>query len=118
MPTPVTAVILNWNGRAYLEQFLPSVLATHYPDFHVLVVDNGSTDDSLAYLAAHFPQVEVLPLDRNYGFTTGNNMALPHVCTPYYVLLNNDLEVDPGWLIPLVALMDRDPLSPPCSPSS
>jgi GT2 family glycosyltransferase len=110
MPTPVTAVILNWNGKSFLEQFLPSVLATDYPGFHVLVVDNGSTDDSLAYLAAHFPQVEVLPLDRNYGFTTGNNLALPHVRTPYYVLLNNDLEVDPGWLRPLVAMMDADPL--------
>lgn len=108
MATGVTAIILNWNGRAYLEQFMPSVMATDYPNFHVLVVDNGSTDDSLDFLRAHYPQVELLPLDKNHGFTTGNNLALPHVKTPYYVLLNNDVEVDPGWLTPMVQLMDRD----------
>lgn len=108
MSTPVTLVILNWNGKSYLEQFLPSVLSTDYPDFTVLVVDNGSTDDSLEWLAAEHPAVETLALDQNYGFTTGNNKALPHIRTPYYVLLNNDLEVDPGWLRPLVECMDAD----------
>jgi GT2 family glycosyltransferase len=109
MRPAITIVILNWNGKHFLEQFLPSLLASTYPDFKVLVVDNGSLDDSLGFMAAHYPQVEVLPLDKNYGFTTGNNMALPHVKTPYYVLLNNDVEVSPGWLEPLVDLMDADP---------
>lgn len=109
MATPVTIVILNWNGKSYLQQFLPSVLATAYPAFEVLVVDNGSFDDSLDFMAESYPQVRVLPLDKNHGFTTGNNLALPHVHTPYYVLLNNDVEVHPDWLGPLVALMDADP---------
>ena len=108
MPTPVTIVILNWNGRGYLEEFLPSVLATDYEDFTVLVVDNGSTDDSVKWLAEHHADVELLALPENFGFTTGNNKALPHVRTPYFVLLNNDVEVDPGWLRPLVEVMDRD----------
>jgi len=109
MPTSVTIVILNWNGRSFLEQFLPSVMATDYSSFEVLVVDNGSTDDSLEWLTAHYPDVRQLPLDQNYGFTTGNNMALPHVHTPYFVLLNNDVEVEPNWLTPLVEMMDQDP---------
>lgn len=108
MPVPVTIVILNWNGRAYLEQFMPSVLATNYPDFTVLVVDNGSTDDSIDFLKKEYPTVELLVLDRNYGFTTGNNKALPEVKTPYYVLLNNDVEVHPDWLSAMVEVMDAD----------
>lgn len=109
MATAVTIVILNWNGKSLLEQFLPSVLATDYEDFKVLVVDNGSSDDSLEWLAATYPQVAQLALEQNYGFTTGNNKALPEIQTPYFVLLNNDVEVDPGWLRPLVELMDADP---------
>lgn len=104
----VTIVILNWNGKGFLEQFLPSVMATTYPNFKVLVVDNGSLDESLPFLAQHYPTVETLPLDKNYGFTTGNNMALPHVTSPYYVLLNNDVEVHPDWLGPLVEMMESD----------
>ncbi len=109
MAPPVTIVILNWNGQSLLEQFLPSVLATNYPDFSVLLVDNGSTDNSLAWLAEHYPDVRTLPLKENHGFTTGNNLALPHVDTPYFVLLNNDVEVHPDWLTPLVECMEADP---------
>ncbi|HEX2898932.1 MAG TPA: glycosyltransferase, partial [Bacteroidia bacterium] len=68
MSPAVTIVILNWNGKGFLEQFLPSVMATTYPNFKVLVVDNGSLDDSLPFLAQHYPAIETLPLDRNYGF--------------------------------------------------
>ena len=87
---------------------MPSLKASTYPNMHVLVVDNGSTDDSLDYLKANYPEFELLPFDQNYGFTTGNNKALPHIKTPYYVLLNNDLEVSPGWLEPLVEMMEAD----------
>lgn len=104
----VVIIILNWNGRKWLAQFLPSVCATRYPNYEILVVDNGSTDDSLALLAEAFPAVRVLPLDQNYGFTEGNNKALPAVDAPYYVLLNSDVEVTPDWLTPLVALAETD----------
>ena len=112
----VTIVILNWNGKSFLQQFIPGVLATDYSDFEVLVVDNASTDDSLEFLKSQFPDVRRLALDRNYGFTTGNNLALPHVHSPYFVLLNNDVEVQPGWLKPLVELMERNPDVAACQP--
>ncbi len=83
-------------------------MATDYEAFEVLVVDNGSTDDSLSWLSKHYPEVRQLALDKNYGFTTGNNLALPEVHTPYFVLLNNDVEVESGWLRPMVERMDED----------
>lgn len=109
MAPGVTIVILNWNGRKFLEQFLPSVVATRYENFEVLLVDNGSTDDSVAFVNAQYPELRLLELDQNYGFTEGNNKALPHVETPYYVLLNSDVEVEPDWLGPLVEVMEADP---------
>jgi GT2 family glycosyltransferase len=106
--TPVTIVILNWNGKKWLRQFLPSVVATQYDALTVLVADNGSTDDSVEILRKEFPSVKVLELGANHGFAKGNNLAVEKVDTPYYVLLNNDVEVPPNWLKPLVELMDRD----------
>jgi GT2 family glycosyltransferase len=105
----VTIVILNYNGKHWLEQFLPSVLATDYPTFDVLVADNASTDDSLAFLAAHYPSVRTLALPENYGFAEGNNRAMAAVHTPYLVLLNSDVAVTPGWLGPLVARAEAQP---------
>jgi len=106
---PVTVVILNWNGKSWLEKFLPSVRVTEYANCHILVVDNGSTDDSVAWTEVEFPDVEVLALPENYGFAEGNNKALPHIKTPYFVLLNSDVEVEPGWLEPLVEWMESNP---------
>jgi hypothetical protein len=108
-PPGVTLVVLNWNGRHWLEQFLPSLLRTDYPAFEVLLADNASTDDSREWLRAQHPQVRLLALDRNYGFAEGNNRALAEVHTPYYALVNSDVEVDPGWLRPLVELMEAQP---------
>lgn len=106
--SPVTVVILNWNGKHWLEQFLPSVLATNYANMEVLVVDNASTDDSVDFLKSAYPVVRVLELDQNYGFAEGNNRAIPAVHTPYFVLLNSDVEVDPDWLAPLVERMESN----------
>jgi len=104
----VTIVLLNWNGKHWLEKFLPSVLQSTYTSYQVLLVDNGSTDDSVAFVKKRFPQVKLLILDDNYGFTGGNNRAMDSVDTPYFVLLNTDVEVTPNWLEPLVARMDAD----------
>ena len=112
----VAIVILNWNGRKYLEQFLPSVLATAYANKKVIVADNASTDDSLSYLQAYFPQVERLVLDRNYGFAGGYNEALRHVTADYFVLLNSDVEVAPNWINPMVDLLERDNRAAACQP--
>ena len=108
LPT-VTVVILNWNGRRWLEAFLPSVFASGYPALTVMVVDNGSTDDSVAWLKAAYPGAQVLELGHNHGFAQGNNLAIPHIHTPYAIFLNSDVEVSPGWISPLVQAMEQHP---------
>src|SRR5690349_12854557 len=85
----VSIVILNWNGQAFLEQFLPSVLASTYANKRVIVADNASADGSLTFLQQYFPGVEVLTNNINEGFAKGYNTALKQVQSDYYVLLNN-----------------------------
>ena len=104
----VSVLILNWNGRHYLEEFLPSLFRTDYPNFEVVVADNASSDDSLDFLRTTYPQVRLIEFDHNHGFAGGNNLALEHIDTPYTVLLNSDVELTPGWLAPLVARMESD----------
>lgn len=103
----VKIVILNWNGRAHLERFLPSVVA-HSNGASIVVADNGSSDDSVPFVREHYPQVELLLLDRNYGFAEGYNRALSQIEADCYVLLNSDVEVEEGWLDPLVARLEAD----------
>jgi GT2 family glycosyltransferase len=112
----VAIVILNWNGKEHLATFLPSVLKTTYSNQQVCVADNGSTDDSVPFLVAHYPGVRIIQNGVNAGFAQGYNMALDHVKADYYVLLNSDVEVQPGWLEPLVELMERDPGIGACQP--
>ncbi|AYA36666.1 glycosyltransferase family 2 protein [Hymenobacter oligotrophus] len=105
----VAVVILNWNGQRWLEQFLPSVLA-HSDNARVVVADNASSDNSVAWLAAHHPQVQVLQHAENLGFCQGYNHALGQLLNyKYYVLLNSDVEVTAGWLRPLRELLESNP---------
>lgn len=122
----VAIVILNWNGRPMLERFMPSVLKYSLMDSEseagwqtpnsprldlsseVVVADNGSTDDSVAFLQASYPQVRLVLLDKNYGFAEGYNRALAQVKADYYVLLNSDVECPPHWVQPVVAMMERE----------
>ncbi|MDW8229142.1 MAG: bifunctional riboflavin kinase/FAD synthetase [Saprospiraceae bacterium] len=104
-PDEVVIVVLNYNTRAHLETYLPSVLA-YSPGARVVVADNGSPDDSVAMLRARFPQVEVLELGRNYGFAHGYNEALARIeGGEIFVVLNSDVEVTPGWMTPVVEAM-------------
>jgi GT2 family glycosyltransferase len=112
----VAVVILNWNGRTYLEKFLPSVLLSSYPNFEVIVADNGSTDDSVAFLQKQFPTIRIIKLDKNYGFAGGYNKALAQVESDYYVLLNSDVEVQIRWLEPMVELLESDASIAACQP--
>jgi GT2 family glycosyltransferase len=105
----VTVVILNWNGIHWLEKFLPSVVATTYAQVEFLLIDNASTDESVDFVKSQYPVFRIVELEENYGFAEGNNRALPHVHTPYFVLLNSDVAVDPDWLQPLVQLMEAHP---------
>jgi GT2 family glycosyltransferase len=112
----VAIVILNWNGKHYLEKFLPSVLATNYSNHKIIVADNGSSDDSVNYLQKNFQQVHLIILTENYGFARGYNKALNQVNADYYMLLNSDVEVDPNWLQPMVDLLEQDQNSAACQP--
>lgn len=107
--TAVKIVILNWNGTAHLRRYLPGVVAAAPEGVGIVVADNGSTDGSADMLRREFPTVEVLRLDRNYGFAGGYNRALKQVEADYYVLLNSDVETPAGWLAPLVECLDRNP---------
>ena len=98
----VSVVIVTWNGLGLLERFLPSILATDYPELEVVVADNASTDGTAAWLAAHHPDVVVVRHPDNWLFARGNNAALPHATGELVCFLNNDVEVPPGWLSPLV----------------
>ena len=106
----VAIVILNWNGVKLLRQFLPSVIAFSRNDFtEIIVADNGSTDDSLEMLRSDFPEVKILDLKKNYGFARGYNEALKHLDADYFVILNSDVEVTPGWLESPIYLMEANP---------
>jgi GT2 family glycosyltransferase len=104
----VSIVIVTWNGRALLERCLPSVVA-HSGDAEVVVVDNGSDDGTVAWLAAAYPQVQVIVLPENRGFCGGNNAGAEAASGDVLVFLNNDVEVTPGWLDPLLAHLDAHP---------
>lgn len=101
-------VILNWNGRQHLEQFLPSVVAHTPQQVRIIVADNGSTDDSVAFLEQHYPTIEIIRLERNYGFAEGYNRALEQVDAEFFILLNSDVEVTAGWVEPLVATLTNN----------
>src|SRR5574343_540361 len=112
----VAIVILNWNGYSYLEQFLPSVLDSGYPNMKVYVVDNASTDRSLELLATRFPSVSIVCNAINHGFAGGYNEGLKHIEADYYMLLNSDVEVTKGWLEPMVEQLEKDPSHAACQP--
>ncbi|MDR1681359.1 MAG: glycosyltransferase family 2 protein [Prevotellaceae bacterium] len=113
----VAVVILNWNGKPFLEQFLPALVRhTALPGVALAVADNGSSDGSEAFVRQAFPQIRCIRLDRNYGFTGGYNRALQQIDANYYVLLNSDVEVTENWLPPLLALMDERPEVAVCAP--
>ena len=99
-------VILNWNGKELLQQFLPSVVA-HTTEAAVYVVDNASSDDSVAFLQENFPMVSVVQNPTNLGYAGGYNYALQHISADVYCLLNSDVRVTEGWLKPILPLFDN-----------
>ena len=110
-------VILNYNTRDYLSKFLPGLIASCKGlDAQVIVADNASRDDSVTLMKTVFPDVRLIELDQNYGFTGGYNRALAQVEAEYFVLINSDIEVPGNWLHPLVEWMDAHPDCGACGP--
>lgn len=106
----VAVIILNWNGEKLLREFLPSVVKYTDPGLgRIVVADNASEDDSVRILEQEFPEVELIRFSQNHGFAGGYNRAVGLVPEEIVVLLNSDVEVAPGWLEPLVALLDEEP---------
>ncbi len=112
----VAIVILNWNGKKHLQQFLPSVLSTSLPGVSIIVADNASSDDSVSFLRNELPQIQIITLTENHGFAKGYNEALKQVDADYYVLLNSDVEITADWLQPIVRLLETDPTYAACQP--
>ena len=101
-------VILNWNGLRHLQHYLPSVVE-RTPDADIVVADNGSTDDSVAWLRKAMPTVQIVELDKNYGFAEGYNRALAQLeGYDVFVLLNSDIKPAEGWLSPLVEQLEQN----------
>lgn len=103
----IAIVILTWNGKSWLEKFLPSV-AQHSSEADVYVIDNASTDGTTVYLQQNFPAVKVIKLVENKGFAGGYNEGLKQVPNELYCLLNSDVEVSANWLQPVIRLFDND----------
>lgn len=110
MTTPrISVILVNWNGRSHLARCLPALAAQTWPDLEVVVVDNGSTDGSAAWLAEAWPAARVISLDHNAGFAEANNRAIRATDAAWVALLNNDTVPDPGWLAALMAAPGADP---------
>lgn len=106
----LAVIILNWNGKKLLKEFIPSASKyTSGDDVDLFVADNGSTDGSLDWLMENHPEVKVIDLGQNYGFAEGYNRAIDATRYPYTLLLNSDVEVTPGWWQPLLRFMEENP---------
>ncbi len=106
--TKAAIVILNWNGKDYLEKFLPSVVQhSKLAQTEIYVVDNHSSDDSIDFIKRNYPEIRIIPFDNNYGFAQGYVKALEQIKAEYFVLLNSDVEVTEQWLS-IIDIMDND----------
>ena len=115
-------VILNWNGKEFLERFLPPLVKSvscgtgTSAGNQVIIADNASTDGSAEWLRENWPGLKTIVLDRNYGYTGGYNRVLAQIDAQYYLLINSDIEVTDGWLAPLEEYIDTHPLCGACAP--
>ncbi|MDJ0646520.1 MAG: glycosyltransferase family 2 protein [Flavobacteriaceae bacterium] len=105
----VAIVILNWNGKQLLEQFLPSIMKHSSAEADIYVADNNSNDDSVSFVQENYPQVKIIRNAENGGYAKGYNDALPHIDADIYCLVNSDIEVTKGWLSPVINQFERHP---------
>lgn len=114
--TRIAIVILNYNGKKYLEKFLPTLIKHNQLDAALYVADNASTDGSISFLKDNFPEIHIIDNGENAGFSKGYNDALNKIEAEYYVLLNSDVEVSDNWIKPVIELMDSDSSIGACQP--
>ncbi|MGN0032241.1 MAG: glycosyltransferase family 2 protein [Candidatus Limimorpha sp.] len=112
----IAVVILNYNGKSFLSKFLPIVIQHSNDVSEIIVADNASTDDSVKFMRANFPEIRLIINNKNGGFATGYNIALRQIDAEYYCLLNSDIEVTPNWIEPIIKLMDADMSIAACQP--
>ena len=105
----ISVIILNFNGKKYLEKCLRSLKRQTYDDAEVILVDNASIDGSVKYVKENFPWVEIVENGKNVGFAEGNNVGATYANGDYFVFLNCDTEVDPRWLETLIKVMESFP---------
>ncbi len=107
----VSIIILNYNGLrlGHLRTVLDSVLSTNYPNFEIILVDNGSSDESVEYVMRNYKNVKIIKLRKNYGSSMGYMVGALHAKGKYIAILNNDVEVHPNWLNPLVDYLEKNP---------
>ncbi|CAG5012098.1 hypothetical protein DYBT9275_05105 [Dyadobacter sp. CECT 9275] len=115
MTSATAIVILNYNGRHYLEKFLPNIIE-HSAGYEIWIADNASTDESLQWLKDFYPSVHTLRIQENKGYAGGYNYALKHISARYYILLNSDIEVTDNWIEPVISFMDADRHIAACQP--
>lgn len=116
MALQTAIVILNWNGKKYLEKFLPSVIKHSHTNAKLFIADNASSDDSVSFIESHYPDIELLKLETNFGYAKGYNEALKLIEAKYYILLNSDIEVSENWIEPLIDYLEKNPNVAACQP--
>ena len=108
----ISIIIVNWNGKRYLNECLISVFNQTFPNYRVILVDNGSTDGSVEFVRENYPEVTIIKLEKNLGFAGGSNVgikeALKDKSVSYIALLNNDTKVDKNWLYELVKVAESE----------
>lgn len=105
----VSVIILNWNGLHHLKNYLPSVAASQYPNLEIILADNNSDDESVAFVSENYPDIRIIRHDQNYGYCKGNNLAAKKANGELIVFLNNDVRVKPDWLEHLTDLFYKYP---------
>jgi len=108
MPHLVSVIVASWNGRAYLEKCLASLITQTYPEVEIIIVDNGSTDGSATWVAEHYPNIRLICNRQNLGFAAANNQGIQAGRGHYLALLNNDTWVEPRWIAEMVAAVEQD----------
>lgn len=104
----VDIVILNYNGKKFLDPCIQSLRQTLYPSFKIYLLDNASTEDDVSYVQQHYPEVEIIRVPVNRGFCAAYNIGFRHCRSKYFICLNNDVKVKPDWLGHLVEAAEKD----------